>query len=53
MYWQQPLNCLYFNNYAVVHKHIESITVQLQPVIDDGYKSLGLNFLARVAEFMC
>lgn len=53
MNWQQPFNCLYFNIYAVVHKHIETISViKIQPVVVDRHDFLGNDFLAGGAELM-
>ena len=42
MYWQKSLNCLYFNDYSIVYKHVQAISVvQFHSVVMNGNQLLG------------
>ena len=42
---QEPLNRLYFNNYGVVHQHVEAIAIELDSVIHNRDELFTLDFL--------
>ena len=49
---QEPLNRLYFNNYSVVHQHVESITVELDTVVNNRDELLSHDFLPSFPQFV-
>ena len=49
---QNPLDRLYLNDYAVVHEHVEPVSVQLDSVVHNGNQPFRDDFLAVLAQFM-
>ena len=51
---QDALNCLYFNNYRVVHQHVESVSViQLKVVVEDWNDLFGYYCRTCLPQFVC
>ena len=52
MHRQQPLNRLYFNNYGVIHQHVESISVELDSVVNNRDDLLSRDCLPSFLQFV-
>lgn len=51
---QNSLNCLYLNNYSVVYKHVEPVSVvQLKVVVKHGDDLFGHYGRACFPQFIC
>ncbi len=49
---QEPLNCLYLNDYGVIHQHVESIAVELESVVNNRDEHLSRDFLSGLPQFV-